>query len=638
MDQRPPSARPKTSSGRPKTAQRPKTAGRNTERPPSRGGIVGNGSAIVERPLSRKGAIERPEFDSGAVVERAVSRGPNAPPPGSSLGARAVSRLGTAGGIRPGTTMRAIPPGTGQQRPVTQQGLLGARAPSRAGSSLGGRQVVDKSYYIGLLNAQFHSLDAEIESLTKELAKFEKAQSNLLVYEQRAEEQATEIKHLQGELADYNMLIDRQNTNSELKDLEFEVGEEKKRNAEISATVEELFQERREKEEIVNELEVNVEDAKRENDNLVNNMNPMVRELYESAKIEAERLSQQVDQKQKELEELYKKKEEMDIALANSPLKQQAMVLQEHITELEVKRQALLDELNAEGTPEQQRERFIEQIKKSNEEIVHMQQQIQEMSERIEQAQEELREFENDFEVLAGEKNEKYRELKLKEHQIDDFLDSFDSLQSETETKIAELSENVVKVLNLVSINIQKTDIVANVTDVDEAVLETGADVGDLQELHNRLQEELINLEENEARLKAELESMRQKQQEIEQTLHKFGDIDSVKAEILARQRNLVEKMETLEVEVPRVEAEASRLSSEITSLNTRLSDNQHYHKLKGLKQRLELVREEQKAIQEKIDARSAETDYKTLKTEALRLQKEYNAMLIAGIGGGKGG
>ena len=51
------------------------------------------------------------------------------------------------------------------------------------------------------------------------------------------------------------------------------------------------------------------------------------------------------------------------------------MVLQEHITELEVKRQALLDELNAEGTPEQQRERFIEQIKKSNEEIAHMQQQ-----------------------------------------------------------------------------------------------------------------------------------------------------------------------------------------------------------------------------------------------------------------------
>lgn len=57
-----------------------------------------------------------------------------------------------------------------------------------------------------------------------------------------------------------------------MKDLEFEVGEEKKRNAQYSTTVEELFKERREKEDIVVELEHKVEEAKRENSNLVNNM------------------------------------------------------------------------------------------------------------------------------------------------------------------------------------------------------------------------------------------------------------------------------------------------------------------------------------------------------------------------------
>lgn len=115
------------------------------------------------------------------------------------------------------------------------------------------------------------------------------------------------------------------------------------------------------------------------------------------------------------------------------------------------------------------------------------------MAERIEQAQEELREFENEFEVLAGEKNEKYRELKVKERQIDEFLDSFEPLKSDTETKIDELAEGVVKILNLVSLNIQKTDIVANVTDLDEAVLDTGANVDELQErTHSSLLEELF--------------------------------------------------------------------------------------------------------------------------------------------------
>ena len=48
--------------------------------------------------------------------------------------------------------------------------------------------------------------------------------------------------------------------------------EEKKRNAEISEAVNDLFKERRLKEEFVNELESNVDEAKHENENLVNNM------------------------------------------------------------------------------------------------------------------------------------------------------------------------------------------------------------------------------------------------------------------------------------------------------------------------------------------------------------------------------
>lgn len=67
-------------------------------------------------------------------------------------------------------------------------------------------------------------------------------------------------------------LIDRQNTNSELRDLEFEVEEERKRNADLAATVEELFKEHHEKEDVAHDLEAKVEETRRENENLVNNM------------------------------------------------------------------------------------------------------------------------------------------------------------------------------------------------------------------------------------------------------------------------------------------------------------------------------------------------------------------------------
>lgn len=48
-----------------------------------------------------------------------------------------------------------------------------------------GRQVADKSYFLGLLNTQLSLLQKEIDSLSEELLRAEKEQQNLLVYEQR---------------------------------------------------------------------------------------------------------------------------------------------------------------------------------------------------------------------------------------------------------------------------------------------------------------------------------------------------------------------------------------------------------------------------------------------------------------------
>lgn len=54
-------------------------------------------------------------------------------------------------------------------------------------AAFGGRQVADKTYFIGLLNNQLQLLEAEITSLTNELEKAERERQHLLIYEQRYE-------------------------------------------------------------------------------------------------------------------------------------------------------------------------------------------------------------------------------------------------------------------------------------------------------------------------------------------------------------------------------------------------------------------------------------------------------------------
>jgi hypothetical protein len=80
-----------------------------------------------------------------------------------------------------------------------------------------------------------------------------------------------------------------------------------------------------------------------------------------------------------------------------------------------------------------------------------------------------LREFENEFEIIAGEKNERYRDLKIKEKQLDDFLGSFDVTKMETERILSENQVEIVRLLRLISINCQRDEI--NVTELDESAI-----------------------------------------------------------------------------------------------------------------------------------------------------------------------
>lgn len=106
------------------------------------------------------------------------------------------------------------------------------------------------------------------------------------------------------------------------------------------------------------------------------------------------------------------------------------------------------------------------------------------MNEQVSLAQEELREFENEFEIIAGEKNERYRDLKIKERQLDDFLSTFDIQKMENEQRLGESQVEILKLLRQISANCQHNEL--TVTELDESVIgvaiRTNASASELQD------------------------------------------------------------------------------------------------------------------------------------------------------------
>ena len=145
-----------------------------------------------------------------------------------NLGSSAGAPPGTGGMRRPGSggprlRTGAAPSGHGTQaaqgfainaavnvseRPVTGQGVKGMKA--QGGST--GRLVQDSAYFVGLLRKKINDVNTESMRLRQEMDQQSRDNSQYVQLEKRYENLVKNKETLEGQLADYNLALDKVTT------------------------------------------------------------------------------------------------------------------------------------------------------------------------------------------------------------------------------------------------------------------------------------------------------------------------------------------------------------------------------------------------------------------------------------------
>lgn len=144
-------------------------------------------------------------------------------------------------------------------RPITQQGVTGLRTATARGPQH--RQVLDKRYFEGLIRMKMKDIRDEIIRLNGDIEVQRQQQATSEVYEKRVREIASELTELQGQLADYNLVIDKINTNTDVGQIEAEAQELKNENDHHAAALEQLFEQNRVKEQQIQQLEIEIQNV-----------------------------------------------------------------------------------------------------------------------------------------------------------------------------------------------------------------------------------------------------------------------------------------------------------------------------------------------------------------------------------------
>ena len=140
---------------------------------------------------------------------------------------------------------------TSVDRPVTNHGMMGMNA-SKIGP---GRQIYDRNYYANLLKQKNIEIATEIQKMKQEVEDINRDNQTYITLERKYESLIKDVRRYEGELADYNLALDKHRSDTKPEDIEALFMHIKNQNDKQRAHLDGLFSEKRDMENEINSYE-----------------------------------------------------------------------------------------------------------------------------------------------------------------------------------------------------------------------------------------------------------------------------------------------------------------------------------------------------------------------------------------------
>ncbi|NXA01567.1 IFT74 protein, partial [Nesospiza acunhae] len=524
-------------------------------------------------------------------------------------------------------------------RPVTQQGLSGIKTAVKGLQ----RQIMDKTYYLGMLRSKINELTTEINKLQEEVEMYKQEKSVYLSYEKRAEALAGEIKDFQGQLADYNMVVDILNTSTDMAEVIRDYNMLKVQNDRDAQNIDKIFTERQATEKLIQAVEEDIEREKVVADDIMKDMSQENQAKYLEIKAANEKLSQ-------ELDALNVKEENLRAEIAHSAVKQEAVQLYEKLHELKEHRDRMIAEDKNMESPQEERERLLKQarienvVKDDSQKIASMERQLAEVKEKIDYFKKVIQRLDTDLENHRGEENWKYKELKKREESMDNFLATFEDVKNQELERKAQIEANIVTLLEHSSRNLNHMKQISSVTNQELKIMQedltfksnemqkSQSTAKNLITESQKLQLDLQKMELLEGKMVGELASLKDKIEQTKSELEIYNNLPALKASGEEKKKKLEDDKVKLTKHSRAFKKIMEHLNTEYETLKKELQENETHSQLTNLERKWQHHEQNNFMMKEFIATKSQESDYQPIMKNSRKLVKEYNKALIEAL------
>jgi len=547
------------------------------------------------------------------------------------------------------------PSSIGQQKEIPSVGLSSEiKMPDRLVTAVGGglpelraegpkRQIYDKSYYVNLLKSKNIELQNEINRLKDEVEKIGKDNQLYVQLERQFEQLIQEVRTLEGELADHNLALDKQRSDTKPEDIMAVLYHIQNQNEKQKIQLDEIFVERKKREEEISGIEEEINMISSANEERLSELDPEQKNQYEKLKEEERYLQSEINRKRNELEIISSKLAQTEARLRQDIIKMKSQQLREEKSKLVKKKEELELQTGDMNLPfNEARERLTQRTKEDQNDIKNIETRTGEIKKLIETYNKQLKEMVSDMAERKADNAElkNYEILQEKDTELTNFISNFEQTKRQEleqknvmESKIEKLLEKISrahrKILNLPSIA-QFNEIMKEGKNKEGQVKIAEKT---LEFLHQDLQEKTVALQRLnglDVQLSKDMKIFTEKIEKMENEMkNKFSKVNENLAEMkeklgrMTRQRaHYIQNKEALNNMV-------EYLSMKVDSKKTQLHDNETFKSLNDLEQKLSSNESSIFGLKTFIDSKSQELNYEVLANECLSNVQAINSEII---------
>jgi len=505
-----------------------------------------------------------------------------------------------------------------------------------------GRIVEDAAYYIGLLRKrisdvtnEMRKLNGEIESHTKETAQYSQL-------EKKFETLLKNKETLEGQLADYNLALDKTRTHQDVDDIQQSTDHLAIRNRQTGQELDKLFMIRKQKENDLASVEEQIEAQYRAIQARIDELEPGKLRAYNellSRQRDYQEKILQIENKISEINSRIRDYESQDKGLGSH--RKEYLHLEKLIQTCRKDAENLQEELEiASLDPKEANTKFVSRVNDLKQTTKNLDEKINNIKLEIET----LRKNYDDMDTITTEDDSKdetakYEILQKRDQEMTVFMEKFDETRNSVLEEQQKAKDIIVALLEHIGRNLEETNNMPSqeaVGEMEETKSFKEKNLATAQKTMASLiaekqkrEKDLELLRSSEPKLTKELSSLRESMDRMKSEMIAFEDIQGMRKVFDATMQTLNEQKSSYHKRRDAMRQQVQALSVEHEGIKKSINAHDIARELDDTEKRLKHCERSIFELREFVDIKSREIDFENVKMQCMKLTESINATII---------